>query len=180
MVGSVQLVSCRNYKQFEWEMDSASLAARASLHPQQNLHSVFVYGSLMADEVLRILLKRTPQSSDAVLNGYQRLSVKGRLYPAIIPVTSKKVSGKIISGIKDSEMYLLDAYEDFEYKRITVEVSLMDSLEKLLVYAYVWGNEKDPNLYGEWDFEEWRRDHLEAYIEMVKEFMEEYEQHPGP
>ncbi|TYK31344.1 AIG2-like protein isoform X1 [Cucumis melo var. makuwa] len=127
-------------------MDSASLAARASLHPQQNLHSVFVYGSLMADEVLRILLKRTPQSSDAVLNGYQRLSVKGRLYPAIIPVTSKKVSGKIISGIKDSEMYLLDAYEDFEYKRITVEVSLMDSLEKLLVYAYVWGNEKDPNL----------------------------------
>lgn len=156
------------------------MAALAPLHRQQNLHTVFVYGSLMADEVLHILLKRTPQSSDAVLNGYQRLSIKGRVYPAIIPVDSKKVSGKILSGIKDSEMNLLDAFEDVEYKRIIVEVSLMDSLEKLLVYAYVWANEKDPDLYGDWDFEEWKRDHLEDYIEMVKEFMEEYEQHTTP
>ncbi|XP_038897447.1 AIG2-like protein D isoform X2 [Benincasa hispida] len=161
-------------------MGSASLASLAPLHPQQNLHSVFVYGSLMADEVLRILLKRTPQSSDAVLNGYQRLSIKGRVYPAIIPVDSKKVSGKILSGIKNSEMDILDAFEDVEYKRITVEVSSMDSLEKLLVYAYVWGNEKDPDLYGDWDFEEWKRDHLEAYIKMVNEFMEEFEQQTTP
>ncbi|KAG7024526.1 AIG2-like protein D [Cucurbita argyrosperma subsp. argyrosperma] len=147
-------------------MDSASLATLAPALPQQNLHRVFVYGTLMADEVLRILLKRDPQSSAAVLNGYQRLSIKGRVYPAIIPVNSKKVSGKILSGITDSEMDTLDAYENVEYKRSTVEVSLMvkysthlgtqlilDSFEKLLVYAYVWCNEKDPELYGEWDFE---------------------------
>lgn len=30
---------------------------------------------------------------------------------------------------------------------------LQDSFEKLLVYAYVWCNEKDPDLYGDWDFE---------------------------
>ncbi|KAG6591643.1 AIG2-like protein D, partial [Cucurbita argyrosperma subsp. sororia] len=143
-------------------MDSASLATLAPALPQQNLHRVFVYGTLMADEVLRILLKRDPQSSAAVLNGYQRLSIKGRVYPAIIPVNSKKVSGKILSGITDSEMDTLDAYENVEYKRSTVEVSLMDSFEKLLVYAYVWCNEKDPELYGEWDFEEWKRDHLDA------------------
>uniref|UniRef100_A0A9I9E8S5 Putative gamma-glutamylcyclotransferase n=1 Tax=Cucumis melo TaxID=3656 RepID=A0A9I9E8S5_CUCME len=161
-------------------MDSASLVAHASLHPQQNLHTVFVYGSLMADEVLRILLKRTPQSSDALLNGYQRLSIKRRVYPAIIPVDSKKVSGKILSGIKDFEMDILDAFEAVEYKRITVEVSLMDGLEKLLAYAYVWGNEKDPNLYGDWDFEEWKRDYLEAYIKRVNKFMKEFEQQTTP
>ncbi|XP_022976254.1 AIG2-like protein D [Cucurbita maxima] len=153
-------------------MDSASLATLAPALPQQNLHRVFVYGTLMADEVLRILLKRDSQSSAAVLNGYQRLSIKGRVYPAIIPVNSKKVSGKILSGITASEMDILDAYEDVEYKRSTVEVSLMDSFEKLVVYAYVWCNEKDPDLYGHWDFEEWKREHLDAYVEMVNDFIE--------
>lgn len=33
-----------------------------------NLHSVFVYGSLLADDVVRVLLKRVPQSSSAILN----------------------------------------------------------------------------------------------------------------
>ncbi|XP_022135077.1 AIG2-like protein D isoform X2 [Momordica charantia] len=156
-------------------MNSASLAAC----PQQNLHRVFVYGTLLADEVIHILLKRIPKSSAAVLNHYQRLSIKGRVYPAIIPVDSKKVSGKILFDITDTEMHILDTFEDVEYKRSTVEVSLMDSFEKLLVYAYVWCNEKDPDLYGDWDFEEWKRVHLDAYIEMVNDFMEEFEPQPA-
>ncbi|XP_022981676.1 AIG2-like protein D isoform X2 [Cucurbita maxima] len=170
-------------------MDSASLASLApSLapsHTQQNLHRVFVYGSLLSDEVVHILLKRTPQSSAAVLNDFQRLTIKGRVYPAIIPVDGKKVSGKVLSGITDTELDILDAFEDVEYKRSTVEVSLtaldnllLDSLEKLLVYVYIWNNERDPDLYGDWDFEEWKRAHLDAYLEMVNEFIEEFEHHP--
>ncbi|KAG7037578.1 hypothetical protein SDJN02_01206, partial [Cucurbita argyrosperma subsp. argyrosperma] len=81
-------------------MDSASLASLApSLapsHTPQNLHRVFVYGSLLSDEVVHILLKRTPQSSAAVLN----------------------------------------------------------------------------------DLFEWKRDHLDAYLEMVNEFIEEFEHQP--
>lgn len=32
-------------------------------------HKVFVYGSLMAEDVCRVLLNRVPQSSPAILNG---------------------------------------------------------------------------------------------------------------
>jgi len=30
-------------------------------------------------------------------------------------------------------------------------VVLQDTSEKSLAYAYIWGNEGDPDLYGEWD-----------------------------
>jgi hypothetical protein len=32
-------------------------------------------------------------------------------------------------------------------------LDFQDTSEKLLAYAYIWGNQDDPDLYGEWDFE---------------------------
>ncbi|XP_052184358.1 AIG2-like protein D [Diospyros lotus] len=141
----------------------------------RELHNVFVYGSLMAEEVVGVILKRVPQSSPATLNGFHRFSIKGRVYPAILPMENKKITGKVLSGITSPELDLLDAFEDIEYERRTVEVSLMDGYEKLQAFAYVWADCKDPNLYGEWNFEEWRRVHMNNFVEMTKGFMEEQE-----
>ncbi|KAL6629815.1 hypothetical protein ACP70R_029580 [Stipagrostis hirtigluma subsp. patula] len=139
-------------------------------------HSVFVYGTLMAEEVARLLLGRAPPASPALLPDHRRFSIRGRVYPAILPVPGGAVHGKVFRGITDEELHVFDKFEDEEYARKTVEVSLADSSEKLLVFAYIWGNESDPNLYGEWDFEEWRKVHLKDYLEMTREFMEELEQ----
>uniref|UniRef100_A0A0D9VC44 Putative gamma-glutamylcyclotransferase n=1 Tax=Leersia perrieri TaxID=77586 RepID=A0A0D9VC44_9ORYZ len=139
-------------------------------------HRVFVYGTLMAEEVVRVLIGRLPSSSPAVLPNHQRFSTKGRVYPAILPVDGKEVSGKVFMGITDSELNVLDIFEDEEYVKRTVEISLTDTSEKLLAYAYIWGNRDDPDLYDEWNFEEWRRVHLEDYVSMTQEFKEELEQ----
>ncbi|KAJ6800239.1 putative protein AIG2 [Iris pallida] len=147
----------------------------SALSPQK-VHSVFVYGSLMADDVVQVLLKRVPTSSPAILNAYHRFSIKGRVYPAILPAENKKVTGKVLQGITDSELVVLDEFEDVEYKRSTVEVFLTDNLEMLLAYTYVWENKDDSNLYGEWDFEEWSRLHKNDFLAMTKGFMEELEQ----
>ncbi|KAL8521603.1 hypothetical protein ACS0TY_011938 [Phlomoides rotata] len=80
--------------------------------------AVFVYGSLLADDVVRALLSRVPPSSPAILPHYHRFSIKGRVYPAIIPAENKEVVGK-------------DSCAD-----------------KVQVQAYVWQNKMDPNLYG--------------------------------
>lgn len=40
-----------------------------------SLHNVFVYGSLMADDVVRALLKRVPHSSPAILNDLSVVSL---------------------------------------------------------------------------------------------------------
>lgn len=45
-------------------MASASPSASAAA-----AHNVFVYGSLLADDVVRVLLNRVPLSSAALLNG---------------------------------------------------------------------------------------------------------------
>ncbi|CAL9170075.1 AIG2-like protein D [Musa acuminata AAA Group] len=141
-----------------------------------SLHNVFVYGTLMADEVVRTILKRVPPASPAVLNDYHRFSIKGRVYPAILPVESKKVKGRVLLGISDQELDKLDSFEDVEYERRTVEISLLEKSEKLLANAYVWSDENDPNLYGEWDFEEWKRLHKKDFVTMTLGFMDDLEQ----
>ncbi|KAL5664144.1 hypothetical protein ACJX0J_024252, partial [Zea mays] len=84
-----------------------------------------------------------------------RFNIKGRIYPAILPVESKRVAGRVIMGVTDEELQLLDAFEDVEYTRTRVEISLADSSENMLADTYVWSDAEDLNLYGEWDFESW-------------------------
>ncbi|KAJ8548107.1 hypothetical protein K7X08_021343 [Anisodus acutangulus] len=55
-----------------------------------------------------------------------RFSIKGRVYPAILPVENKKVTGKLLLDITVPELYILDAFEDVEYERTTVDVFLME------------------------------------------------------
>ncbi|CAL5434774.1 unnamed protein product [Camellia sinensis] len=111
-----------------------------------------------------------------------RFSIKGRVYPAILPVEKKKVIGMVLSGITPLELHIFDIFEDVEYKRCTVEVSLMhggflqDGSQKLQAHAYVWANSGDPNLYGDWIFEEWRQAQMKDFIKMTMRFMEELEQ----
>uniref|UniRef100_I1Q506 Putative gamma-glutamylcyclotransferase n=1 Tax=Oryza glaberrima TaxID=4538 RepID=I1Q506_ORYGL len=139
-------------------------------------HSVFVYGSLMQDEVVRTIIKRVPPSSPALLPNYHRFNIKGRIYPAILPVQSKKVAGKVITGVTDAELQILDEFEDVEYVRTRVEISLTDTSETMLADTYVWADAEDPNLYGEWDFEEWKRLHMKDFLAMTHGFMDGLEQ----
>ncbi|CAF2279207.1 hypothetical protein HID58_015487 [Brassica napus] len=137
------------------------------------MHSVFVYGSLMADDVVRLLLNRVPPTSPGILPDFHRFSIKGRVYPAILPAQADKVSGKVLFGITDDELYILDEFEDIEYERDNVNVFLTDSSEKLETKAYIWANKDDPDLYGTWDFEEWKQVHMEGFLKMTTEFAQE-------
>ncbi|XP_039844709.1 AIG2-like protein D [Panicum virgatum] len=148
----------------------------AAADPAAAAHSVFVYGSLMADEVVRAILKRVPPAAPALLPNYHRFNIKGRIYPAILPAESKKVAGMVIMGVTDEELRLLDAFEDVEYTRTRVEISLADPSEKMLADTYVWSDAEDPNLYGEWDFEEWKKLHMKDFLAMTNGFMHEIEQ----
>ncbi|XP_006657314.3 AIG2-like protein D [Oryza brachyantha] len=139
-------------------------------------HNVFVYGSLMADEVVRAIIKRVPASSPALLPNYHRFNIKERIYPAILPAQSKKVAGKVIMGVTDAELHILDEFEDVEYVRRKVEISLTDTSETMLADTYVWADAEDPNLYGEWDFEEWKKLHMKDFLAMTLGFMHGLEQ----
>lgn len=55
----------------------------------------FVYGTLMAEEVLNCLIHRVPTMKPAVLKDFVRYKVKGQVYPAIVPAEGSSVRGKV-------------------------------------------------------------------------------------
>ncbi|XP_010441085.1 PREDICTED: AIG2-like protein A [Camelina sativa] len=142
----------------------------SSSSPQ--LHNVFVYGSFQEPDVNHVMLNRTPEIVSAILPGFQRFRLKGRLYPCIVPRENGEVHGKVLVGLTDDELENLDWVEGNEYERVKVEVIRKDNSEKMTVDTYPWINKNDPDIGGDWDFEEWKRVHMKKFIETFKEIME--------
>lgn len=194
--------------------------------------NVFVYGTLLAPEVLNALLHRVPRAALAVVQDYHRYSITHRIYPAVLPKKSDKVFGKVLFDLSDQEQDLLDEFEDIEYTKFTVSPLILKAhdvdgesvnegaqeltgpgclervsntlnlpnghtengaLEEKTVEIspghhvglkeatevtadiYIWANEQDPALRGVWDYEEWRKIHLDDYVKMCEEFRSEYD-----
>lgn len=58
--------------------------------------NAFVYGTLMADEVVARIIKRVPLSRPALLSGFVRFGVRDRVYPAIVPWDPEaRIQGKV-------------------------------------------------------------------------------------
>ncbi|GLC34994.1 hypothetical protein PLESTM_000262800 [Pleodorina starrii] len=127
--------------------------------------NAFVYGTLMADEVVRVLIKRVPPSKPAALKGYTRYKVKGQVFPAIVPSTAEaKVEGKVLLDLSDKELEILDVYESEEYYRATVAPVLEDGSETK-ADVYVWKDQYSHALNPvPWSYEEWRSNHLDAWV----------------
>ena len=79
--------------------------------------SRFVYGSLMAPEVLQALLGRVPDRTEATVRGYRRFAIKDRVYPALVRSRGDadgdaRVRGELIRGMSRRELAVLDWFED--------------------------------------------------------------------
>ena len=93
---------------------------------------VFVYGSLMAPEVLQVLIGRTPSIIEPVyLKNYNRWKVKGYVFPGMIPSSydnskfnnnESLVKGKLLMNLSPSEQSVLDWFEGDEYKLTIMDV----------------------------------------------------------
>ncbi|GJU93945.1 AIG2-like protein D [Tanacetum coccineum] len=82
---------------------------------------------------------------------------------------------QVLYGLSAMELDILDTYEAEDYDQRTVDVSLLDTSEVIQAYAYVWGNSTYPDLYGDWDFKDFKESKLKAYVEMTKDFVKELE-----
>lgn len=96
--------------------------------------SRFVYGSLMAPEVLRALLGRVPDRVPAAVRGYRRYRIKERVYPAIYRAddegggsSSSVVEGEVLRGLSRRELAVLDWFEDEAYTLTRVEATFADA-----------------------------------------------------
>jgi gamma-glutamylcyclotransferase (GGCT)/AIG2-like uncharacterized protein YtfP len=134
----------------------------------------FVYGSLLAEEVLQLLFGRVPTSSNAVLRGFLRHSITGKQYPIIIPtIPTDSVRGKVLHGITADETRILDYFESDEYDRKEVVVTT-DEGKELVAYTYVatadTHEQLKDQLIREWDYEFFRLQHLSSFTQMCNSF----------
>lgn len=132
---------------------------------------VFVYGTLMYERIALAVGGTAPQFQNAVLKGYTRVAVAGKLYPTIIEDPKGFVQGKLWSEpSKKAQKFLklFDAIsrEHHVKKELTV---VTEAGGKTLATVYTAGKKLLPLAGGEWKEDVFRKEYLASYYEEVVE-----------
>ncbi|KIW07296.1 uncharacterized protein PV09_02146 [Verruconis gallopava] len=151
-------------------------------------HTAFFYGTLMAPKVLsrvcfgpNVPLNTTKHGKlnirPALLQNFRRHRVLNVDYPAILPCEGSTVRGTLVSGLTDGDLWRLDIFEGDEYERRKVlvreinyegDLKVEPSEDQLGVTVeaetYVWIGPKSDLDDHEWDFQEFVRDKMWAWV----------------
>jgi gamma-glutamylcyclotransferase (GGCT)/AIG2-like uncharacterized protein YtfP len=129
---------------------------------------LFVYGTLLFPEIVDKLIGEV-EMKDAVLEHYRRVKVidhgNSLPYPALIPFEGARTEGKLLHGLTEQQVSILDEYEGHEYERIEVEVQTATG--PTAAWSFRWKNDNRAELGGEWDPEEFEREGLMAYLQAL-------------
>ncbi|ORY19238.1 hypothetical protein BCR34DRAFT_621081 [Clohesyomyces aquaticus] len=121
-------------------------------------HTAFFYGTLMAPPVLHRVIwgssnPPTPAHASlltirpAILHRHQRHKVKNVDYPAILPANmTTSVRGTLVTGLTDGDVWRLDIFEGYEYKRQKVRVRVLELNPNAHENKYEKGNNAEGGL----------------------------------
>ena len=87
--------------------------------------SLFVYGTLLSDALVRKLTGRVFPKRPATLDGFERVEPPGD-YSYITRRPGARVEGYLLDGVDAASLARLDAYEGDGYIRTTLEVTVGD------------------------------------------------------
>ncbi|TGD76208.1 gamma-glutamylcyclotransferase [Mangrovimicrobium sediminis] len=128
------------------------------------MQDIFVYGTLLNDEVLSILFDQPLSKVGARLPGYRRVTVSGQMFPAIRPDGNSSVEGALLTGLDQCAIALLDEYEGRFYQRESVLVYLECGTARHC-QAYVFRPSYYDFLSDEaWCNERFREHHMGQYL----------------
>jgi gamma-glutamylcyclotransferase (GGCT)/AIG2-like uncharacterized protein YtfP len=117
----------------------------------------FAYGTLMCEDIMLAVTGRRLGSLRGFLRDYQRRTVKGEVYPGLIPGRGGIVEGIVYRDLRDADWALLDTFEGEMYQRQIVHVNLEDRTS-IEAHTYVVRPEFVHRLEAsEWDFAKFRQ-----------------------
>jgi gamma-glutamylcyclotransferase (GGCT)/AIG2-like uncharacterized protein YtfP len=126
---------------------------------------LFVYGTLMAPEIIQRVAGLAPASEPARLPGYQCFAITGEVFPAILRRDTGEVRGLLYRNLSAPVLATLDDYEGDWYSRETVWVETQEGQGMCMALTFVVKPEHRHRLASEdWNFEEFRRLHLSRYL----------------
>ena len=98
--------------------------------------NLFVYGTLMCEEIMQQVAGCLPARLAGVLTGYERRAVKGEHYPGVVPGAGGRVDGVVYRDVPGFAWARLDRFEGDMYRRRSVQVQLTDGVT-LMAQTYV-------------------------------------------
>jgi gamma-glutamylcyclotransferase (GGCT)/AIG2-like uncharacterized protein YtfP len=127
------------------------------------MESLFAYGTLMCEDIMRDVAGCLPAHAPATLKGYRRWTVKGEQYPGLAPDPEGRVEGVLYRDVSASAWERLDRFEGEMYARRMVLVELDDGrtvdAEAYIVKPECAGRLED----SEWDLAEFLRNGKAAF-----------------
>ena len=126
---------------------------------------LFAYGTLMFPEILDAVAGTVPMAgTPARLHGFSRRAVRGEAYPAIVPQPLAQVPGMLWSGLPETCLGRLDAFEGSEYRRQRRLLVTADGL-RLTAWCYVLRDELRGTLAPhDWSCARFRSSYLDSYL----------------
>ena len=127
------------------------------------MKNIFVYGSLMYDEVWQRIVQGFHPKIKAEIVGYKRLKVKNAEYPGLVKAEGI-VQGLVWLNVSQSDIEKLDLFEGDFYKRVEGIATDINN-NKIIVNFYLIQNSYLSILEDvEWNKEEWEQHGLEKFL----------------
>ncbi|MGH7746105.1 MAG: gamma-glutamylcyclotransferase family protein, partial [Candidatus Dormibacteria bacterium] len=124
----------------------------------EGINRLFVYGTLVFEDVISALLDRIPHQLDAKAPGWRIVRLPEKVYPGLIP-GHDEATGKVLTDLTDAEWATLDAFEDPDYALATVRVMIPLETD---VLTYIWRGE---HVDQPWSTVEFGRNDLADYLD---------------
>lgn len=117
--------------------------------------NIFVYGTLMDQEIMRHASGSAPMGEKAVLADFGRYRVRDAQYPGIRREQGGQVVGLLYRNVEPDAVHRLDIFEGDLYSRTDIVVQLEGRNEAHQAMTYVVKDKYAHTLSTqEWDFEE--------------------------
>ena len=118
------------------------------------MSNLFAYGTLICEDIFYSVAGIKLSSAPGVLAAYSRHSIKGQVYPGILPSKGHTVHGIVYFDVSDLLWQRLDRFEGEMYERRSVMVHCADS-KKISACTYVVRPQfKDFLEQDDWDLQQ--------------------------
>ena len=135
--------------------------------------NIFAYGTLLFPEVIEQLTARRFPFEDVSVQGFERRTLAGKIYPGIFDCPGKQLNGRIYFNLDADSLRILDLFEDEIYERR--QLVLQSAAQgRVVALAYVIPPElRDVLSATFWEPEEFAQVHLLGYLERCAELRTE-------
>jgi gamma-glutamylcyclotransferase (GGCT)/AIG2-like uncharacterized protein YtfP len=128
---------------------------------------LFCYGTLQYPEIMQQVSGNHYAGVPVVLENYGCYTVRGEVYPGIVPETGMQTHGMLYNGLGEAQLRRIDEFESDFYQRRRVVVSDADE-RPLQAWTYVVNPDARERLTDEsWDRHLFEILHLKAFLHTI-------------